>query len=69
MTEGLLKELKNTALSKKKNTRILLHEDPQNQVHEMIIFQHFGKFSSKKHHNKMKSFKIHEGKLAIFVFQ
>ena len=69
VTEGLLEELKNTALSKKKNTRILLHEDPQNQVHEMVIFQHFGKFfPPKKHQNKMKSFKIHKGKLAIFVF-
>jgi cupin fold WbuC family metalloprotein len=69
VTSNLIDEIKNIAIKENRNSRVLLHSTNQDLVHEMIIFQHFKKFfPPKKHINKMKSFKIHEGELAIFIF-
>jgi cupin fold WbuC family metalloprotein len=69
VTTDLILELKSIANKEQRNSRVLLHASNQDLVHEMIIFQHFRNFfPPKKHNNKMKSFKIHEGELAIFIF-
>lgn len=69
VTTDLISELQSIANKEQRNSRVLLHASNQDLVHEMIIFQHFRNFfPPKKHINKMKSFKIHVGELAIFIF-
>lgn len=62
-------EIKNMALATGDNVRLSLHQDPESDFHEMIIFQHRNKYyRPKKHVSKAKSFHMIEGTMAVFVF-
>ena len=51
------------------NVRLSLHQSPEDEFHEMIIFQHRNKYyRPKKHVTKAKSFHMIEGEMAVFVF-
>ena len=65
----VIDEIRTLGLNEGKNVRLLVHNSPEEIIHEMIIFQHHHQyFPPKKFKHKMKSFFIIEGALAVFVF-
>ena len=57
------------ALDTGENVRFSLHGGPEDQFHEMIIFQHGNLYyPPKKHLLKDKSFHMLDGEMGVFVF-
>lgn len=65
-----IEEIKMMALETGENVRLSMHQSPEADFHEMIIFQHRDKYyRPKKHVDKAKSFHMIEGEMAVFVFE
>ena len=69
LDEATVEEIKRIAWETGENVRLSLHQSPDADFHEMIIYQHRDKYyQPKKHVTKAKSFHMIEGEMAVFVF-
>ncbi len=68
LTRDVIGEIKRLALETGINARLSMHTSPQDDFHEMIIFQHRDQYYRPKKHIRPKSFHMIEGEMAVFVF-
>lgn len=69
VTQRLIDEMRDYALTNKKNVRVCLHQDPSALFHEMIILELYEcYYPPHKHTQKQESRHIIEGQTAIFIF-
>ena len=68
--QAVIEELKNIASTLgDRNVRLCLHESPEANFHDMVIFERSGRYyRPHKHHGNGESFHIIEGKMAVFGF-
>lgn len=67
--KGILSELKRIAFEKKENVRISLHNSPDDDLHNMMIFQHNRTYTRPhKHILKSEAYHIIEGNALLVVF-
>jgi len=69
ISDGIIKEMKKTAYKKKCNLRLNLHKHPNDDFHNMIIFQWKGTYVRPHYHmNKSETYNIIEGSQNIIFF-